>query len=188
MSEAGKGERAQPQPPRIYVASLSDYNAGRLHGCWLDASQEPSALADGVQAMLARSPEPFAEEYAIHDYEGFGPLQLSEYESLERVAHLGRGIREHGEAFAAWAGLGTDNDLSVERFEDVYRGTWASLDEYAEDLLADFGVDSYLDSVPEWVRPYVRIDSAALGRDLRLSGDIAAVDGQDGIHIFEVER
>ena len=26
--------------PRIYVASLSDYNAGRLHGVWIDAAEE----------------------------------------------------------------------------------------------------------------------------------------------------
>ena len=46
--------------PRIYVASLSDYNAGRLHGTWLDADVEAADLAEGVQAMLASSPEPGA--------------------------------------------------------------------------------------------------------------------------------
>lgn len=32
--EAGveDGETVEATPPRIYVASLSDYNAGRLHG------------------------------------------------------------------------------------------------------------------------------------------------------------
>ncbi len=39
--------------PRIYVASLSDYNAGRLHGQWLDAAEgtpmiEPPAMRVGV--------------------------------------------------------------------------------------------------------------------------------------------
>lgn len=66
MTEGG-GERVGHPGPRIYVASLSDYNAGRLHGSWLDANQPVDQLNDGVQAMLASSTEPLAEEYAIHD-------------------------------------------------------------------------------------------------------------------------
>ena len=40
-----------PQP-RIYVASLSDYNAGILHGVWLDAAQEPDELQAHIDLML----------------------------------------------------------------------------------------------------------------------------------------
>ena len=44
--------------------------------------------------MLCRwgSPSPGAEEWAIHDYEGFGPLRLDEFESLENVAKVAAGI------------------------------------------------------------------------------------------------
>jgi antirestriction protein len=35
--------------------------------------------------MLAASPGGFAEEYAIHDYEGFGSYALSEYAGIETV-------------------------------------------------------------------------------------------------------
>jgi|GEM_PF-6178432 len=54
--------------------------------------------------MLAASPttarygEP-AEEWAIHDYEGFGLVALSEWERVERVADLARGVVRHSEAF-----------------------------------------------------------------------------------------
>ena len=42
--------------PRIYVASLSDYSAGRLHGVWIDcAGKTEDALWDEVRAMLAAS-------------------------------------------------------------------------------------------------------------------------------------
>ena len=53
--------------------------------------------------MLACSPEPVAEEWAIHDFKGFGLAYISEYESPETVSRLARGIAEHGLAFAAWA-------------------------------------------------------------------------------------
>ena len=84
--------------PRIYVASLSDYNAGRLHGSWLDAAQDPEALLAGISEMLATSPEPIAEEWAIHDYEGFCGAALSEYEDVATVSKLALGVVEHGPA------------------------------------------------------------------------------------------
>lgn len=43
--------------PRIYVASLSDYNAGTLHGEWIDATQELDDIWAEINAMLAASPE-----------------------------------------------------------------------------------------------------------------------------------
>ena len=173
--------------PRIYVASLSDYNAGRLHGTWLDADVEAADLAEGVQAMLARSPEPGAEEYAIHDYEGFGPLHLSEYESLESVSTIAQGISEHGPAFAHWAALVETRDVeALSQFDDAYRGHYGSLAEYAESLLDDIGLAQQLEAaVPGFLEPYVRIDVEAFGRDLELSGDVTACPGDGGVYIFE---
>lgn len=43
-------------PPRIYVASLGDYNAGTLHGLWLQADQDPDDLHEQITEMLAASP------------------------------------------------------------------------------------------------------------------------------------
>lgn len=151
--------------PRIYVASLSDYNAGRLHGKWIDADQDASEIWDEINAMLAASPEKHtcqwcgqklgitereyvyhvdgertnkwecddgkhtafpgnAEEWAIHDYEGFGNIKLSEYESIERVAMLGEAIAndDHDGAMAAW--LGESDDNTPDDFDDHFRGHW----------------------------------------------------------------
>ena len=56
---------------RIYVAGLAAYNAGHLHGVWIDATLELDDIQGQVDAMLAASPVEDAEEYAIHDFEGF---------------------------------------------------------------------------------------------------------------------
>jgi antirestriction protein len=169
------------------VASLSDYNAGRLHGSWLDADVEAADLAEGVQNMLARSPEPLAEEYAIHDYEGFGPLRLNEYESLESVSIVAQGIAEYGPAFAHWAALvGTTDTEALSRFDDAYRGHHASVADYGESLLEDMGLRQELEAaVPEFLEPYVRIDVEAFARDLELSGDVTVSPGDGGVYIFE---
>ena len=52
----------QPLQPRIYLASLADYNAGHLHGAWRPADQSVDDLQEQAQAMLAASPLPGAEE------------------------------------------------------------------------------------------------------------------------------
>ncbi len=183
-------EQEPRQQPRIYVASLSDYNAGRLHGIWLDAAQPAEDLWIGIGEMLAASPEPIAEEWALHDYESFGALQLSEYESIERVSEIGLGIAKHGLAFAAWAThLERDEWERLSQFEECYMGQWTSTTEYAESILDSFGLWQAIEkSVPEALQPYIRIDAEAFARDLSLGGDIDAIDADSsggGVYIFE---
>ena len=59
-----KGEQHQPTPrsrpalePKIYVASLSDYNNGHLHGDWIEAAQDPGDIGNEIDSMLERSPK-----------------------------------------------------------------------------------------------------------------------------------
>lgn len=180
------GETVEATPPRMCVASLSDYNAGRFHGAWLRADVEPEELHEGVQAMHRASPAPGAEEWAIHDFDGFGAVQLSECESLETVASLARGIAEHGPAFAAWAAISDSDVESPDGFEATYRGRWGSADAYADDLLDDLGATEVLEQVLTWLRPYVRLDTAGFARDLQLGGDIHVVDdGDGGVWVFD---
>lgn len=185
------GERQTPETEaaasvlRVYVASLADYNAGRLHGEWIDLD-DAQDLGERVQAMLGRSSEPVAEEWAIHDYEGFGPLHLGEYESLDTVAMLAQGIRQHGPAFAHWVALeGTTTSDLLARFEDAYLGHWESIEAFAENLFDDFGYQELLDqAIPEHLQPYVRFDAEAFARDLDLGGDITTSEGDHGVYVF----
>lgn len=173
--------------PRIYVASLSDYNAGRLHGRWIDATQDPDDIADQVQEMLAASPEAvafpeggFAEEWAIHDYEGFGGIRLSEWESFETVAKLAEMIDEHDGAFIAWYENESRNPVDdwAEEFSDEYAGEWDDMEAFAYELAEDMGVE-----VPNtWPLSYV--DWAAAARDLILGGDYWTAPAPGGIYVF----
>ena len=52
--------------PRIYLACLAAYNNGRLHGAWVDADQGTDHIWSELRKMLRASPEPDAEEWAIH--------------------------------------------------------------------------------------------------------------------------
>jgi len=186
MKEAEEPEQhehiATAPRPRVYVASLADYNAGRLHGQWIDADQDAETIHERIAGMLGRSREPIAEEWAIHDYEGFSPLQLSEYESIETVARLGQGISNHGAAFAHWASIAGTDPAALDEFEDRYLGHWSSLTEFAEQMLDDLGVD--LDHLgPDNLQPYIRFDLEAFARDLAF--DLHVAEAPDGVHLFE---
>ena len=184
-------EREPATDTRIYVASLSDYNDGRLHGAWIDADGEPDDLDEQVQAMLARSPMRSeaggAEEWAIHDYEGFGPLRLGEYEDIATISTIGQGIAEHGPAFAHWAAIsGTSDRDELARFDDVYLGHWESVAAYAEELLEDLGIDDLLErAIPEHLQAYVHVDVEGFARDLEYSGDLSSSEGDDGVYLFD---
>ncbi len=59
--------------PRIYVACLASYNAGTLHGNWIDLDGT-EAIEDQISGILKASPEEDAEEWAVHDNEFCGHL------------------------------------------------------------------------------------------------------------------
>lgn len=176
---------SQPRqrPPSIYVASLSDYNDGRLHGVWIDATMPLDDIWAATNDMLAESPVAGAEEVAIHDHADFGAWQPGEYTPLETVQRVATGIVEHGPAFAAWADyVGASNDDLQERFDDAYRGEWGSVHEYAQEVVNDLGVRIQVDP-PSWAH-YVSFDTESLARDLE--HDLHLADGADGgVYIFD---
>lgn len=74
---------------RIYAACLASYNNGVLFGRWIDCEgKSGDELRGEIADMLKASPAPDAEEWAIHDHEGFGRLIGTEWPDLDDVAAL----------------------------------------------------------------------------------------------------
>ncbi|MCC5777979.1 antirestriction protein ArdA [Nitratireductor sp. B36] len=164
--------------PRIYVACLAAYNNGYLHGAWIDADQDVDEIRDEIAAMLARSPIEHAEEYAIHDYEGFEGVAISEYAGIDTVARMGAFIAEHG---ALGAGLleqfSGDMGQAESTLEDCYHGQFASLADYMEELTTQSV------TILEALRYYVDWD--AMARDAEMSGDLFTIETAHGeVHVF----
>ncbi|WP_343237366.1 antirestriction protein ArdA [Stenotrophomonas maltophilia group sp. RNC7] len=84
-------------------------------------------MRDEIAAMLARSPVEDAEEYAIHDYEGFEGISISKYAGIDSVARMAAFIAEHG---ALGAGLleqfSSDLDQAISTLDDCYHGQFVS--------------------------------------------------------------
>lgn len=182
----------EPKPaPAIYVASLADYNNGRLHGRWIDAAREPWEIQADINAILDSSREPAAEEWAIHDYEQFGNWKVGEYDAIEQISRIARGIVEHGYAYAAWADVfdGEEASFDIDSFHDAYLGHYDSVQDYVEEMADDLGYEAALDRLSEHLRPYVQIKYAAIARDLESSGEIATVaDPTGGVWIFRTNE
>lgn len=206
--------------PRIYVASLSDYNAGVLHGAWIDANQSADQIQAEVSAMLRESKHPnvtvdciecdgkgerdiiggtepcpycnqtgqvpSAEEWAIHDYEGFAGFKVSEHQSFEDVSCMAKAIEDHGAAFAVWHNYAPDYNTDESDFQEAYAGEWDSLADYVQDYwdqCGSFDCDKTSDN--QWWHPANYIDWERMGEDLQRSGDIWTHDADGGkIYVF----
>lgn len=169
--------------PRIYVACLASYNNGILHGRWIDADQDAGDIHAEIAAMLNVSPEPSAEEWAVHDYEGFGQISLTEWPDIERVSAMAQLIVEHGDAFTIWYqsqdGDSFDTSDLEEKFLEQWQGAHDSETAFAEELLESGG---QLSEYPAWIRNY--FDFEAYARDLRLNGDFSFVRHQGQVHVY----
>lgn len=165
--------------PRVYVACLASYNAGELVGRWLDVPEDAETLESEIRDMLRASPVPGAEEWAIHDYEGFGGLEVHEYTNTAEVIALGSFVRKHGQLGASLAALLGSAERARQHLEFDYGGSYESLEAWADAHLADSGL---LSRVPDVLRPY--LDTARYARDLVASGALMTLRVKESLHVF----
>ncbi|PXX08223.1 antirestriction protein [Nitrosomonas ureae] len=163
---------------RIYIADLAAYNNGKLHGVWINACDDLDAIRTQINEMLATSPEGFSEEYAIHDYEGFGGYTLSEYEGIDAAHDIACFIAEYPDFGGELLNLfGGDLEEARTAAEENYCGCYKSLADYAQELTQE------TTKIPETIAYYV--DYERMGRDMDLNGDIFTIEtGYETIHLF----
>lgn len=171
-------DTAENTKPRIYIACLAAYNSGYLHGAWIDAAQSVEAIWDEICVMLDASPCEDAEEYAIHDHEGFGDFRLEEYASIRTVADMAAFVVEHGElATIALEHVAGDVKEAREMVEERYLGCFESLADYMQDMTEDAL------EIPERLRFYV--DWERMAKDAEIGGDLIAIErGWKEVHVF----
>lgn len=161
---------------RIYVACLAAYNNGILHGRWINADQDADAIHEAIAAMLAASPIEGAEEFAIHDHEGFEGASIAEYEGIESVAALAAFIAEHGELGGKLLGHFGDLEEAREALEDRYAGEYRSLADFAQEITEQST------EIPESLQYY--IDWERMARDLEINDVLTIEIGFECVHVF----
>lgn len=177
-TEIAEAERKPPEPPSIYVASLADYNQGKLHGTWVNMTMPLEDIDLAIRQMLERSPVLQAEgedygDWAIHDSEHFGVATVHEHDDLDTLHELAAGVAEHGEAFSAWAEANEGDSERWPLFTEAYLGEYDSLTAYGEHLWDEMGFQQLVDDVlPPEVARYTTVNAEYLAQDLWLGGDI----------------
>lgn len=163
---------------QIYIADLAAYNNGILHGAWVDATLEVDEIQDAINKILKASPIPDAEEYAIHDYDGFAGISIHEYEGIESAHEKAAFVEEHGELGAQVAShFGDDLEDARKALTDSYLGQYSSIGGYAQSITEEYS------TVPEHLSYYIDYDR--MGRDMDMSGDIFYIEiSHEEIHVF----
>lgn len=168
---------------RIYVACLAAYNNGYLHGAWIDCTQGIDHIHEEIARVLKSSPIPDAEEWAIHDYEGFGSVNINESHDLEEIAEMGE-LFDRCDNPELVQGVMDQQMLSPQDallyIEENYAGEHESLEDWAEQFLDETG---QLESVSKNLRYY--IDFERWAKDLDMSGEIFTIEtGYKQVHVF----
>lgn len=178
MTATATATETETTGPSIYVACLAAYNNGRLHGAWINVDDAES-IHDAIQAMLKASPEPDADEYAIHAYEGFGRYSVPESVDFTALVTIAELIEEHGEfLFTSVLEYFWDNlEDATEAMNDNYHGVWKSRGDYVAEFYAD------CNEIPDALESYIDWDSMA--RDWEINGDIFTIEtGYEEVHVF----
>jgi hypothetical protein len=111
------GDRAPRYQPRIYVIDRTSAEQGVTSGGWLDAAQPAEDLGAAIAAMLESAEAAGPSEWVVEATEGFAGLDLHGFADAALISRLGRGVAEHGAAFAAWVSVqGTDDHDVLDRF------------------------------------------------------------------------
>ena len=135
--------------PKIYVACLAAYNNGYLHGKWIDLTQELEDVWSEIHAMLKASPISDAEEWAVHDYEGFETFNLSEYVGIEQAHQYAEFIYDHGRIAGMLLSHFSGNLDEAERAMENHAGEYRTLGEFAEEF-TEQSID-----IPESLQYYI---------------------------------
>jgi antirestriction protein len=167
--------------PSIYVADLAAYNSAILFGKWIPLEGKDSdEVYEEINAMLAEGTKLYSEkhtlngpheEFAIHDYEGFGTIKVGEYDSIsDLVDHVERMdddpdkyfayIDAHGEHYAE----NYDPDEVYGPFDREEDYAWEMLDM----IIGDKTLSAYLESkgIPESLAMTIKFDA----KDYMFSG------------------
>jgi len=151
---------------RIYLTNLTQYNAGRLIGEWVELPCTKERLQDGMSKA--------DEEYFISDSEDI-PFEVGEYDDpwkLNEKLELYEALDEHEQLCISFLiSEGYEWNYSLNHYEDVTVYAGEKLKDVAYSLVEDgcFG------TMPESLSNY--IDYEAIARDLGYDGYIEKTDG-----------
>ena len=174
--------KASNDIPMIYIADLAAYNAGMLRGEWIEVEPYPEdrLTADRISELLE---EWDAEEYAVHDHQGFPPGFVTEHPNLEALEFWAE-LVEHDEELA-WAYSAIIDDAHgldpwewKQDMQDRFLGSADSATDYAAELVETSG---YIQEDLPW---WIAVDYTATARNLALHNSEIFIRVKGTVYVF----
>ena len=166
-----------------YIACLASYNNGRLHGAWVDLCTAATVeeVQECINWVIATSPTPGAEEYAVHDWSGV-PRSISgnEWPDWEEVLSLLEAIEGHGEAFQLWHENAPDYNTELADFLEEFYCRHESGADFAQEYYEERSKDA-LDELQEVA---FAIDWESVWERGGISQDFWGEHGSDGFYVY----
>lgn len=164
---------------RIFIADLAAYNSGELAGKWVDlegmnAGDVEGAIADvlcegtGLLKALGEWAGVDHEEFFIADYEGFGPIRIGEYDSIESIIEHVERMGDDPERYFAFVKY--HGEEYAENYDpDEVIGPWDSMEDIAVEYVEDMGIGEFAERY---------FDYEKFARDLGIEGSFVEYDGK----------
>lgn len=168
--------------PAIYVADLAAYNSGILHGKFVSLEgKDRDEVYEEIESMLAEGSQRFGletlsakhEEFAIHDYEGFGPIKIGEYDSIQDVLDHVERMDDDPDKYFAY--IDAKGESEAENYDaGQVLGPYSSKKDYADSLLEDMigtiDLAGYLEGLGVPLASYMDFDTDRFIRDTESGG------------------
>lgn len=168
---------------RIFVTCLAAYNNGIIHGKWIPVTESLDLLQMEIKKVLSTSPIEDAEEWAIHDHEGFDGINVTESNDLEELCDYVGAIDSSEYESDLITGVmdcrGINALEAIDYIEDHYQGSYTDLEDWAMHFLDETGG---LESLPKELSFY--FDYEAYAHDQDINGLIFYVTTGKGIHVL----
>jgi len=171
------------ESPKIWIACLASYNAGKLVGRWVNVPETVGEMQELINEVLKNSGEPFAEEWAFHDNAYFEPFDVGEYEDLESLVKKANIINrmENIDAFRCWDFDNhdiekLDEDEIIDAFYCEFLGVYEDEAEFA------YYDMNNIHEIPKSLTFYIDYDS--WWRDLNHDGYYSVTKGYKECYIF----
>jgi len=178
-----KNSTMADERPRVWVACLASYNSGILHGEWITVPDTVEEMQEEIDRILETSSEPFADEWAFHDSQYFGPFDFTEYEGLEMLVKKANIINQTDDirALTAWDSSSIDFEKMdaeeiIEKFQDEFLGVYDSEEDFSCGHIQD------CHEIPDYLESY--IDYSKFWRDLTYDGYYSAYAPSMKFYIF----
>jgi antirestriction protein len=187
-------ERRPGLNPRIYVTRGLPLRAELTDGTWVDMARDPQTIRAEMYAVLATDEAAEGTPLYIWDYDGFGAFDvttgaigLEGVDSIELLAQVARGIKDHGPAYAAYASAHEEDPDLFDHFASAYKGHHESMAAYVRQLFEPLRIEDRLkQAVPTTLEEFVFVDYAAIGAAMLRESDIVAIPAEGGgVWVFD---